>query len=63
MSKTKTFSNGFGSMDLTKDEYVRTWLNHAKQMIDLFKNADMMEEYFSMMCDIEDASAKMWDKQ
>ena len=57
----KTFSNGFGQMSLTKDEYIKHWLSTTHQYASLFYRVGKGNELVSFQCDLEDVAAKMWD--
>ena len=60
--ETKRFSNGFGQMDLTKDAFVKYWLETTYQYSAMFYKVDKSKELISFQCDLEDAAAKMWDE-
>lgn len=61
--KTKTFSNGFGSMAMTKDEYIKHWLESTHHYVTLFYTLGKGDELLSFQCDLEDVAAKFWDNQ
>ena len=59
--KTKTVSNGFGSKDVTKEEFQKYWLDYSGQMWVLFNNAGEINKYMDMQLLVEDLASKMWD--
>lgn len=61
MSKTKTFSNGWGSKDLTRDEYIKHWLEATHQFTTIFYGIDEGITLISFQGDLVEAAGKYWD--
>lgn len=58
---TKTFDGFFGPKQVTKDEFIKQWLDTTHQYSSLFYRLGKGDELISFQCDLEDAAAKAWD--
>jgi hypothetical protein len=59
----KTFSNGFGSMDLTRDEYIDHWLSSTHQYATMFYRTNEAEDLIKFQGKVVDVAGKFWDEQ
>ena len=60
----KTFSNGFGSMDLTRAEYIEHWLQSTHHYVTLFygNSTEDAGKLIDFQCALEEVAGKYWDK-
>jgi hypothetical protein len=57
----KSFSNGWGSKELSKEEYVEHWLELTGQFAYLFYPANRGDELLKFQGAIDELASKAWD--
>lgn len=63
--KTKTFTSWIGDKELTRDEYIKVWLDSTIQVGALFdgKMGDATsQQYFAFRDLVSDLAGKKWDQ-
>jgi hypothetical protein len=64
MSKTKPFTNMFGSeVQVTRAEFARRWQNKLFDLGDLFMGSEHQEEFLSMLRHTYDLACDKWDSK
>jgi hypothetical protein len=58
----KSFSNGWGSKELSREEYIEYWLETTYHYTTLFYKADRGAELFDFRCALEEIAGKYWDE-
>lgn len=63
MKTTKTFSSWIGDKDLTRDEYIREFLDTTIQVGALFdsKGYDTVQKYFAFRDLVSELAGQKWD--
>ena len=57
----KTFSNGFSSMDLTRDEYINHWLESTHHYTTMFFCVDEGTKLMNFQGELMEVAGKYWD--
>jgi hypothetical protein len=61
METTKPVSNGFGHIDMTREEFITRWMDYSSQLMPLFLEVNSTG-YLDMQLVVEEGAGKMWDK-
>ena len=59
--KTKTFDSFFGTKEVTKDAFIRQWLDTTHQYSQLFYGAENGKALIDFQLELEELAAKAWD--
>ena len=57
----KMVSNGWGSKEVTREEFQRHWIDYSGHMWTLF-NDDEYTKYLDMQAMVEELAGKTWDR-
>ena len=61
MEEKKMVSNGWGSKEVTRNEFQQQWLDYSGRMWMLFDDGEY-SKYLDMQYMIEDLAGKTWDR-
>jgi hypothetical protein len=61
--KTKPFESFFGTKEVTKDDYVRRWLESTHQYASLFYGINQGQDLIEFQSALIKAAETAWDKQ
>jgi len=61
MEEKKMVSNGWGSKEVTRNEFQQQWLDYSGRMRMLFDDGEY-SKYLDMQYMIEDLAGKTWDR-
>ena len=59
--KKKMVTNGWGSIEVTRNEFQQQWLDHSGRMWMLFDDGEY-GKYLDMQYMIEELAGKAWDR-
>lgn len=62
MKTTKTFTSWIGDKELTRDEYIKEWLDSTIQVGALFGGKHSVAKYFEFRDLVAEVAGQQWDR-